>query len=241
VFGHCQLRTLEKFTFLPSFRGSALPACHLNWGSLLKEPRFTAAAAAATTTATTVCYVVCTVVPCVWLHISVLSAVARSLRFLSLARHGVCHRRSPGTTAVCIWGVDVSVTDEASFLHSFRLPRMHAVHEMQPIVTDVCGVCPSVSLSVTRLNSASLCQNGQTDQDAVWGERCWRTLCYTGVLIPPQTGGGDLLLNFGTLLSPHISGTAEARDLKFCMHIEGDGPERKLCKSRSGRGHATHF
>jgi len=52
----------------------------------------------------------------------------------------------------------------------FRLHRMHATHEMQPIVTDVCGVRPSVSLSVTRLNSASLCKNGLTDQDDVWGK-----------------------------------------------------------------------
>jgi len=29
-----------------------------------------------------------------------------------------------------------------------RLHRMHAIHEVQPIVTDVCGVCPSVCPSV---------------------------------------------------------------------------------------------
>jgi len=33
-------------------------------------------------------------------------------------------------------------------LSHFRLHRMHAMHGMQPIVTDVRGVCPSVSLSV---------------------------------------------------------------------------------------------
>jgi len=31
------------------------------------------------------------------------------------------------------------------------------------------GFSPSVCLSVTRLNSASLCKNGWKDQDAVWG------------------------------------------------------------------------
>jgi len=37
----------------------------------------------------------------------------------------------------------------------------------------VSGVCPSVCLSVTRLSSASLCKNGWTDQDPVWGEHSW--------------------------------------------------------------------
>jgi len=50
---------------------------------------------------------------------------------------------------------------------SVRLRRMH---EMQTIFTDDCGVCLSVGLSVTRLNSASLCKNDSTGQDAVWGE-----------------------------------------------------------------------
>jgi len=36
----------------------------------------------------------------------------------------------------------------------------HRMHEMQPIVTDNRGVCLSVSRSVTRLISASLCKNG---------------------------------------------------------------------------------
>jgi len=44
------------------------------------------------------------------------------------------------------------------------------MHEMLTILTNVRGVCLSVSLSVTRLISASLCKNGWTDQDDVWGE-----------------------------------------------------------------------
>jgi len=34
----------------------------------------------------------------------------------------------------------------------FRFLRLHRMHELQTIVTDVCVVCPSVSLSVTQLN-----------------------------------------------------------------------------------------
>jgi len=37
---------------------------------------------------------------------------------------------------------------------------------------------------------------------------------------PPQKGG----THFYILGPPHISGTAEARDLKFCIHIEWWGP-----------------
>jgi len=39
------------------------------------------------------------------------------------------------------------------------------MHEIQTIVTDNL----SVSLSVTRLSSASLCKNGWTDHDLVFG------------------------------------------------------------------------
>jgi len=38
---------------------------------------------------------------------------------------------------------------------------MHAVHELQPIVTNVRAVCPLVSLSVARINSASLSQTAE--------------------------------------------------------------------------------
>jgi len=38
---------------------------------------------------------------------------------------------------------------------------------------------------------------------------------------PPQRGGGDKVLNFGT---PWYSGMAEARDLKFFVRIERRGP-----------------
>jgi len=38
----------------------------------------------------------------------------------------------------------------------FFVYRLHRMQEMHSILTDVCGVCLSVSLSVTRLISASL-------------------------------------------------------------------------------------
>jgi len=68
-----------------------------------------------------------------------------------------------------------------------RYFRLHRMHEMQTIVTDVRGVCllvylsvcPSICLSVTRLNSASLRKNGWTDQDPICGKHSWaqETLC----------------------------------------------------------------
>jgi len=58
-----------------------------------------------------------------------------------------------------------------------RLHLMHCMHSMQPIVTDMRGVCPSVCpyihQSVAWLNSVSLCKNSCMDQDAVWGEHSW--------------------------------------------------------------------
>jgi len=44
-------------------------------------------------------------------------------------------------------------------------------------------------------------------------------------------GSPGLILNFGAP-PPHISRTAEAADLKFCVRIKGWVPWRKLCESR---------
>jgi len=97
------------------------------------------------------------------------------------------------------------------------------MHDMQPIVTDVRGVCPSVSLSVCHRDQLSLIvQQWLNRSRCCSGEHsgllgAHGTLCYTGVLIPHRQGEGDLLLNFGTaLLSPerlklHVN-------LKFCVH-----------------------
>jgi len=65
----------------------------------------------------------------------------------------------------------------------------HRMHEMQTIVTDDHGVC----LSVTRLNSASLCKNGWMDQDHVWGEQSWgpwNIWLDRGSDLPQREGGG---------------------------------------------------
>jgi len=105
----------------------------------------------------------------------------------------------------------------------FRLYRMHVMHQMQPIVTNVRGVCPSVCLSrgSTRLHCAKKRLNGSR---CCWG---WTPfLCYTGVLILPQRGGAYFLI----LGPPRISGTAEAGHLKFWVHIRGCGSYPKLRK-----------
>jgi len=79
--------------------------------------------------------------------------------------------------------------------------------EMQTIVTNARGVC----LSVTRLKSASLCNNGSTDPDTVRGEQSWSqgTLCYTRFLTSTIRGRArDNLAHCGIL---HISATAERK------------------------------
>jgi len=53
-------------------------------------------------------------------------------------------------------------------------------------------------------------------------------------LDPPQRGEGPSF-KFGD--TPHIFGTAGARDLKFCVHMEGGGPNKnyaKVCHRGSG-------
>jgi len=59
----------------------------------------------------------------------------------------------------------------------------------------------------------------------------------TRVLIPHRKGGP--VLNFGTLFYLSIFKTAEARDLKFCMRIEGEASNKnyaKLGHRESGAG-----
>jgi len=94
-----------------------------------------------------------------------------------------------------------------------------------------CSLRLSISLSTTRLISASLYKNDWTDQDAVWDEHSWKPwniVLDVGPDHPTERGRETQFLNFGT---PPIFGTAEARDLKFCVHTEGWGPSRELCKS----------
>jgi len=91
------------------------------------------------------------------------------------------------------------------------------MHEMLTIVTDVRGVCLTVCLSVTRFISASLYKNGWTDQDAVWDEHSWKFMKHCVRRDPPTEKKGA---HFQILGPPHISGTAEATDLKFLVQIE---------------------
>jgi len=93
---------------------------------------------------------------------------------------------------------------------------MHAMHEMQPIVTDV-SVRQSINLSVrlsgclsrrlTRLHCAKTAQRikmlFRVNTPGAHG-----TLCYTWVLILHRQGEGPAIKFWD---SPRISGTAEAR------------------------------
>jgi len=66
-----------------------------------------------------------------------------------------------------------------------------------------------------------------------------RNIVLDGDPDPPQTGGRDLLLNLGL---PCFSGTAEATDSKFCLHVEGHNENfAKLGHRGSGQGHVTYF
>jgi len=80
----------------------------------------------------------------------------------------------------------------------------------------------SVSLSVTWLNSASLCINGWMNQDQVWGEHSWRAKEHCvrkGSWSLNSEGEGEL----GKILPIlDISRLAEARDLKF-VHMSKAG------------------
>jgi len=67
-----------------------------------------------------------------------------------------------------------------------------------------------------------------------------RNIVLHGVPDPPTDRGGPTFKLWD--LPPHISRMAEARDFKFCVHIEGDGPNKNYAKVGHrglGRGHAT--
>jgi len=95
-------------------------------------------------------------------------------------------------------------------------------------------------MSVTRLNSASLCKNGWTDRFPVWGEQS-RSPCNIvlhGGLNSPQRGEKWLGNILPTVDPLHISGMAEDRDFKFCTHIErlGPCPNQKYQQEVTGMG-----
>jgi len=96
---------------------------------------------------------------------------------------------------------------------------MHAMHEMQPIVTNVCGVCPSVRLScgATLLHCAKKAEQIKMLFGVNTSGGPWNTVLHGGP-DPPQTGGGRP--TFKCWDPPCIHKTAEARDLKFCVNID---------------------
>jgi len=90
----------------------------------------------------------------------------------------------------------------------------------------------SVCLSVTQLNSASLCKNGWTNQNHVCGDHSWGpwNVVLYGSPDPPTVRGGELRTIFAHFDPLHISSMAEARDLKFYVLIEGCGPNHNYPK-----------
>jgi len=91
--------------------------------------------------------------------------------------------------------------------------RLHRIHEMQIIVIDVRG---SVT-QTTRLHCVKTPEQIKT-LFGVNTPGAHGTLYQTGLLMHPQWKRLDIILNFGT---PRISGTADARNLKFFVHIQG--------------------
>jgi len=73
--------------------------------------------------------------------------------------------------------------------------RLHRMHERQPIVTDVHGVCPSVCLSIARINSASLCKKAELTE-VLFGVNTLGGP--VGVLIPPQRRRGKAAPKWAT-------------------------------------------
>jgi len=99
------------------------------------------------------------------------------------------------------------------------------MHEMQSILTDVRGVCLSVCLSrgSSRLHCAKVAELIKILFGVNTPGACG-ALCQTRVLIPPQKVEGP---SFKFWDPPHISGTTEATNLRFSMHIERWGRNEK--------------
>jgi len=104
----------------------------------------------------------------------------------------------------------------------------HRMHEMQTIVTDVCGVCLSVSLScgLTRLHRAKTTERIKVLMETLLGAH--GALCYTGVLISHIEGEGT---HFWISGPSRISRMVKARALKFRIHIDGCGSQPKSRKA----------
>jgi len=100
------------------------------------------------------------------------------------------------------------------------------MHEMQAIVIDDRGVCLSVCLSrgLTRL----LCEKTAELIKMLFGVNTLggprNIVLYMGPDSPHREGEGELGKILPTVDPLHISGMAEARDLKLCAYIEGSEP-----------------
>jgi len=104
------------------------------------------------------------------------------------------------------------------------------MHETQTIVTNVHSVCLSVFQSCLAYGSTQLhCAKTANQIKMLFGLNTLGargTLCYTGVLIPPSREREGELGKILPIMDPlHISGTTEARDLNYCVHIDG-GPKK---------------
>jgi len=111
-----------------------------------------------------------------WRHSTVASIdEAASAAAFSAQAHTCLGDRPPRTVHVLPMRIYNTISRRSCSNVSFS--RLRRMHKLQTIATDVRGaclsVCPSVYLSVTRLNSASLCKNDWIDQNPVWSKHSW--------------------------------------------------------------------
>jgi len=109
------------------------------------------------------------------------------------------------------------------FLWALAVFRLHRMHEMHTIVTDVRSVCLSVCLSCG--SSWLHCAKMAEQIKMVFGVNTLgdpRNIVLDVGLGLPQRGEAGPTFKFWD--PPRMSGTADGRDLKFCVYIEGWGP-----------------
>jgi len=99
--------------------------------------------------------------------------------------------------------------------------RLHRMHEMQ---SSLYWCLRRLSVCLSRNSSQLLCPRRWTDQEAVWGEHSWGPTehCVRRGFWSPTESGREA--QFLIVEPPPIFVMAEARNLKFCVHIEGWGP-----------------
>jgi len=80
------------------------------------------------------------------------------------------------------------------------------------------SVCLSICLSVKKLRSALLCENGWTDQGSVWDEDSKCSIVLDEDPDPPRPEGKELAKTFWLLRTSRM---AEVKSSKFCVHVDG--------------------